>query len=40
VQAGVYWEEMLNYYAGFATVVLALINATVYGWIYGTFFVT
>ncbi|KAF6031925.1 hypothetical protein EB796_009766 [Bugula neritina] len=35
VQAGVYWEEMLNYYAGFATVVLALINATVYGWIYG-----
>ncbi|XP_067929666.1 sodium-dependent proline transporter-like [Watersipora subatra] len=33
--AGVYWVELLSYYSGFATVVLALINSLVYCWIYG-----
>ena len=39
LQAGVYWEEVLNYYSGFATVFLAMINSVVYAWVYGKYLI-
>jgi len=34
-QAGIYWEELINYYSGWSLVLIGFAEVLVYGWAYG-----
>lgn len=34
-QAGIYWEELINYFSGWSLVLIGFAEVLVYGWVYG-----